>query len=121
MNMTSNVKFICMAVAGCFALHGEAQEVWSVDRCMAYAVGHNHTVKQRLLEAKNYEHALLSSLTGLAARLDALSIQAVVPAPVAIDHTPLFEVFLLKEGRVVPLRSLFAALEERREAAAERA
>lgn len=62
-----------------------------------------------LLEAKNYEHALLSSLTGLAARLDALSIQAVVPAPVAIDHTPLFEVFLLKEGRVVPLRSLFAA------------
>ena len=55
MKMTSNVKFICMAVAGCFALHGEAQEVWSVDRCMAYAVGHNHTVKQRLLEAKNYE------------------------------------------------------------------
>ena len=32
-----------------------AQEVWDVDRCMAYAVAHNRTVKQRRLEESNYK------------------------------------------------------------------
>ena len=30
-----------------------AQEVWSIDQCMQYAVLHNRTVKQRSLEADN--------------------------------------------------------------------
>ena len=49
------LKVFCLAVTGCLALHATAQEVWGVDRCMAYAVDHNHTVKQRRLEADNYE------------------------------------------------------------------
>ena len=32
-----------------------AQAVWSVDRCMAYAVEHNRTVRQRHYEAANYQ------------------------------------------------------------------
>ena len=41
---------------GCFAscATATAQEVWSVDRCMAYAVENNNTVKQRELDVKNY-------------------------------------------------------------------
>lgn len=62
-----------------------------------------------LLEEGNYERTLLASLTALAARLDALGMQALVPAPVSVGGTPIFEVFLLREGCVVPLRSLFAA------------
>lgn len=55
MNATNHMKVFCMAIAGCIALHAPAQEVWGIDRCMAYAVDHNHTVRQRQLEKKNYE------------------------------------------------------------------
>ena len=36
------------------SLSAAAQEAWDIDRCMAYAVEHNRTVKQRKLEADNY-------------------------------------------------------------------
>ena len=36
------------------SLSAAAQEKWDIDRCMAYAVEHNRTVKQRQLEADNY-------------------------------------------------------------------
>lgn len=36
------------------SLNITAQEVWNIDQCMAYAVEHNHIVKQRHLEADNY-------------------------------------------------------------------
>ena len=44
-----------IAVMLCFcSLSAAAQEAWDIDRCMAYAVEHNRTVKQRKLEADNY-------------------------------------------------------------------
>ena len=36
------------------SLSAAAQEKWDIDRCMAYAVEHNRTVKQRQLEADKY-------------------------------------------------------------------
>ncbi len=36
------------------SLAATAQEAWDIDRCMAYAVEHNRTVKQRKLESDNY-------------------------------------------------------------------
>ena len=62
-----------------------------------------------LIEERNYEHALLSALADLAGRLAALGIDAVVPAPVSVEHMPVLEAFLLREGRTVPLRSLYAS------------
>lgn len=46
-------KSLLLLVCLC-SLSLTAQEVWDVDRCMAYAVDHNRTVKQRNLEADNY-------------------------------------------------------------------
>ena len=37
------------------SLAATAQEAWDIDRCMAYAVEHNRTVKQRKLESDNYK------------------------------------------------------------------
>lgn len=62
-----------------------------------------------LIEERNYEHALLSALADLAGRLAALGIVAVVLAPVSVEHMPVLEAFLLREGRTVPLRSLYAS------------
>ena len=44
-------------VVGCIAmcLQLGAQDMWSVDRCMAYAIEHNRTVRQRNYEVDNYE------------------------------------------------------------------
>lgn len=51
-NITIKKSFLLLA---CLCnLNLTAQEVWDVDRCMAYAVDHNRTVKQRNLEADNY-------------------------------------------------------------------
>lgn len=61
-----------------------------------------------MIEEANYEHDLLGALAALAARLNALGMIGLVPAVVSYEHTPLFEVFMLKEGRVIPVRSLLA-------------
>ena len=39
-----------------------AQEAWSVDQCMAYAVAHNHLVHQKELEVKNNQMDKLSAI-----------------------------------------------------------
>lgn len=51
-NITIKKSFLLLACLCNLSL--TAQEVWDVDRCMAYAVDHNRTVKQRNLEADNY-------------------------------------------------------------------
>lgn len=52
---------LCMTVASADAV---AQEAWGIDRCMAYAVEHNRTVKQRVLEADNYRLDRMKAIGG---------------------------------------------------------
>lgn len=61
-----------------------------------------------LIEEPNFIHDLLLALTNLADRLKSLDIAALIPSIVGFDGMPLFEVFILREGRVVPIRSLAA-------------
>lgn len=61
-----------------------------------------------LLSSANFEHDLVRALEGLSSRLAVLGVTALVPAVVGFDGAPLFEAFMLKEGRVVPLRRLLA-------------
>ena len=49
-----NIQKILGALLCLCNLSAAAQEAWNIDRCMAYAVEHNRTVKQRKLEADNY-------------------------------------------------------------------
>ena len=62
-----------------------------------------------LTDNPNYEHALIAGLRDVARQLETLDMEAIVPAPVGFEHMPLIEVFLLRDGRVIPLRSVFAA------------
>lgn len=48
------IKRAILLIACFYSLSLTAQEVWDIDRCMAYAVDHNRTVKQRRLEEDNY-------------------------------------------------------------------
>ena len=61
-----NLTALCFSAA---SLQLHAQEVWSVDRCMAYAVEHNRTVRQRSYEVDNYKidrmNAIGSFLPGI--------------------------------------------------------
>ena len=61
-----------------------------------------------LIEEKNFEHDVVCGLSALAARIEELDLVVLVPAVVAFEHAPLFEVFMLKEGRAIPVRSLLA-------------
>ena len=61
-----------------------------------------------LIEDGNFEHALISSLADLARRLDELDMVSIIPALVAFEGVPLFEAYLLKGGRVIPLRGAYA-------------
>ena len=54
MKRNITIKKALLLLACLCSLNLTAQEVWNVDRCMAYAVDHNRTVKQRNLEADNY-------------------------------------------------------------------
>lgn len=54
MKRNITIKEPLLLLACLCSLNLTAQEVWNVDRCMAYAVDHNRTVKQRNLEADNY-------------------------------------------------------------------
>ena len=54
MKRNITIKKPLLLLACLCSLNLTAQEVWNVDRCMAYAVDHNRTVKQRNLEADNY-------------------------------------------------------------------
>lgn len=55
MQVTNYIKVLGLMIGGWFCLQASAQQVWSIDRCMMYAVDHNRTVKQRDLEVKNYK------------------------------------------------------------------
>ena len=61
-----------------------------------------------LIEYPNYERDLVRHLVDLARRLEALDIQCLVPAAVELEQVPLMELFLIREGRAVPLRSMGA-------------
>lgn len=61
-----------------------------------------------LIEEENFMHDLLSALGSLAQRLDQLHMVGLVPSVAGFDGAPLFEVFMLREGRVIPVRSLAA-------------
>lgn len=49
----SRIIFVVGYIAVCLQL--VAQDMWSVDRCMAYAIEHNRTVRQRNYEVDNYK------------------------------------------------------------------
>ena len=55
MQVTNYIKVLGLMIGGWLCLQASAQQVWSIDRCMMYAVDHNRTVKQRDLEVKNYK------------------------------------------------------------------
>lgn len=59
-----------------------------------------------LIEYPNFMHDLLCGLQALAERLERTDISCLVPAVVPVGQAPFLETFLLREGRVVPLRSL---------------
>lgn len=61
-----------------------------------------------LVGSADYEHDLLRALCDLAERLVPTDVMCLVPAVVAYGDAPLFEVFMLKDGRVIPARSLLA-------------
>lgn len=57
-----------------------------------------------LAEYPNYEHDLLLHLRQVAYAVEPLGIECLIPAVLALEGGQLFEVFRLREGRVVPLR-----------------
>ena len=57
-----------------------------------------------LIEYGNYEHTLLRALGDLASGLAETGVVCLVPAVVPYGGGSLFEVFMLREGRVVPTR-----------------
>lgn len=61
-----------------------------------------------LVDYGNYEHDLLRSLTSLASDLADTGVVCLLPAIVPFDGGALFEVFMLREGRVVPTRLTLA-------------
>ena len=51
MKKNNKTKQSLLLLVSLCSLNITAQEVWNIDQCMAYAVEHNHIVKQRHLEA----------------------------------------------------------------------
>lgn len=66
------------------------------------------TVPTALFEYANFEHELVTGLRGLAQRVEALDITCLVPALLSYEGVPYFELFVLRRGRVVPVRTLLA-------------
>lgn len=65
-----------------------------------------------LIECADYEHDLLAGLQRVAAAAERAGVICLVPAPISYDGSPLFEIFLLKDGRVVPARLTLARRRE---------
>lgn len=57
-----------------------------------------------LVESTTFEHDVLKALERIAQCASEREVACLVPAVLALESGQLFEVFLLKEGRVVPLR-----------------
>ncbi|MDY4041272.1 MAG: hypothetical protein SOY67_04120 [Collinsella sp.] len=65
-----------------------------------------------LIESANFQHDLLSGLTGLAASLVEQGPVCLVPAIIPVGDGSLFEVFMLRDGHVSPLRLAFMRYKE---------
>lgn len=61
-----------------------------------------------LTEYANYEHDVIRALVALASQVEATGVVCLVPAIVPYDGGSLFEVFMIREGRVVPTRLTLA-------------
>lgn len=61
-----------------------------------------------LADFDNYVHDILLNLGDLSKRLDAIGVIALVPAFVSYEGTPVLEVFMLKQQRLIPVRTLTA-------------
>lgn len=59
-----------------------------------------------LIEYTDFEHDLVRSLRELAVKVEEHGVACLVPAVVSVEQAPLAEAFLLREGRVIPLRTL---------------
>ncbi|MCF2621227.1 nitrilase-related carbon-nitrogen hydrolase [Collinsella tanakaei] len=69
-----------------------------------------------LIEYADFEHDLIRSLRELAAKVEERGVACLVPAVVSVEQVPLAEAFLLREGRVIPLRTLMGLRDDRVEA-----
>lgn len=61
-----------------------------------------------LIECGNFQHALIVALQALAEKLEPLGIACLFPSIVSFEGAPIFEIFILRDGHVVPARSLIA-------------
>ena len=51
---TVDIHFLTIAMTLFMSMTAHAQEIWTVQQCMQYAVAHNHEVKQAELDLDNY-------------------------------------------------------------------
>ena len=61
-----------------------------------------------LVGAADFEHDMLTGLTGVAERIQELDMICIVPAAVSFEGQPLLDYMMLKDGRVVPARASIA-------------
>lgn len=61
-----------------------------------------------LVGAADFEHDMLTGLTGVAERIQELDMICIVPAAVSFEGQPLLDYMMLKDGHVVPARSSIA-------------
>lgn len=61
-----------------------------------------------LVGATDFEHDMLTGLTGVAERIQELDMICIVPAAVSFEGQPLLDYMMLKDGHVVPARSSIA-------------
>lgn len=66
------------------------------------------TAPGTLAESADYIHDVLTALTDLSAHCARLGVVALVPAIVSHEGAPILEIFMLKKGRVIPVRTLLA-------------
>lgn len=72
----------------------------------------NGVMPGSLVDYPNFEHDLVRSLQDLARDLEQMGTACLAPAVVACDGGALFEVFLLRDGRAVPLRTTMLQLRQ---------
>ena len=61
-----------------------------------------------LVGTADFEHDMLTGLTGVAERIQELDMICIVPAAVSFEGQPLLDYMMLKDGHVVPARSSIA-------------
>ena len=61
-----------------------------------------------LVGAADFEHDILTGLTGVAERIQELDMICIVPSAVSFEGQPLLDYMMLKDGRVVPARTSIA-------------